>query len=153
HFMAALVDYQTTNLHSLTVRVRLDGTGASQQGFHPKLQLARTKGFSQVVVSARFVTSHFVIERVVRRQEKRGGLHPSFPDAFQQFEAGHARHGNVEDKTVKPAASGGFQRRHATFALLHLEAKTAKILRQEQSHIGLVVNNQKSLSGKLARYL
>src|SRR5882724_10179038 len=107
--MTTFVDYETTNLHSLTIRVRLNSAGASQEGLDPKFQLARTKRFPQIVVSACFVAGHFIIERVVCGQEKRWGLHASLPDALQQVEAGHSGHRNIEDETVKLTAGCGFQ--------------------------------------------
>src|SRR5882672_776384 len=153
HFMTPLVDHQVTNLHAFIVGLELNATGPSQQGGDAILQLARTEGLREVVVGAGFVAGHLVVERVMRGQKKRRRLHAAVPDALQQFKSGQAGHRNVQDETIKPARGRGLERLHAALSLFDLESEPAKIFGQQQTHVGVVIDDQESLSGILAGYL
>jgi hypothetical protein len=82
----------------------------------------------------------------VRRQEECRSLNAAIAYAFQKFETGHAGHRNVENETVEPSRDCGFESGHAAFSFLDLKAEAAEVLREQQSHVRIVICDQKTLA-------
>src|SRR5215203_5227580 len=82
----------------------------------------------------------------MRSQEQRRSLNAAIANSFEQLNARHAGHRNIEDETIESSRDGGFECRHAAVALFHLKAQPAKVLGQEKSHIGIVICDEKTFT-------
>jgi hypothetical protein len=68
-------------------------------------------------------------------------LNASISNAFQQLDAGHPGHRNIEDEAVEVPGNGGLQSRTAAFSFVDLKSQPPEVLGQEKSHIGIVISD------------
>jgi hypothetical protein len=82
----------------------------------------------------------------VRRQKECRRLNAAIANAFEQLEAGHTRHRDVENEAIKSSSDGSFESGHAAFSLFNLKPEPAEVFRQQEPHIRIVICDEKTLA-------
>src|SRR5712692_9434656 len=131
--MPALVYHQVADLHPLVIATRwLAELTTTQEGLDSVFELARTERCCQIIVGAGFKSGDFVVEEIVRGEEKRRRLNAPVSDFFQQLDSGHLRHCDVQDKAVKAISCYRLQSRLAAFLFGDFKTESPKIFRQKR---------------------